>query len=73
MEVYCLEVRKVQDRGDIILGWRWVLRYKVIWNLFMLLILVIRAPFEANFLLERNWCIVVPNGVLLLPECLKGE
>ena len=72
MEAYCLEVRKVQSRGSIIFGWRGVLRYKVIWNLFMLLLLI-RVPLDAYFFLERNGYPVVPNEVFSLPKYLKGE
>ena len=69
----CLKVRKIQARRDIILGRRWVSRYKVIWNLFMLLLLIGRAPLDTWFLLERNWCPVVSNGLMSLPKYLKGE
>ena len=73
MEIYCLVDKKKQAKGDIIFGWRLILRYKLIWYLLSLLLLMIRVPFVACLLIVLNWCLVVPEGVLSLPKYLKGE
>ena len=49
------------------------LRYKLIWYLLSLLLLIIRAPLSACLLIVRSWYFVVPEGEILLPRNLKGK
>ena len=65
-------IKNVQFRGNASFGWRWVFKYKVIRNRFSLLLLMMRAPLNACFILELNWCLVVPKRMLSLPKYLKG-